>query len=174
MKKILVVIVILSGLYFYLNWKPSTSGIASDIKVDGAIIHKGEKYQSDWGGVEKVEGFVRRKDRHFDSNMPILTYDIVLTSGDYNDANLVTITHNGGGNYSWRYKNKPTGTIVIYHTVPSSLVAQSKLDEIEQGEWVTIVGKISSNNEIKGDSGRFVKLMHSNHKFILVQDVIKK
>ena len=76
-----------------------------------------------------------------------------------------------GGNYFWSSKTQPEGSILFFHTVPNSMRSQSKLDKIKEGDSVEILAKVSENSEISSDSGAFVKLMHSNHKFILVEDV---
>lgn len=171
MRNLIIAAIIVCGLGFYFNWKPSASGIANEMEIGETITYKGTQYISDWAAnSSKINGYLRQKDRHYDKNMPIVTYDLILTSGDYNDPELVKIRNKGGGNYYWSAQKKPEGTLIVYHTVPSSLEAQNKLDYIDQGTTITLVGKISENSEIKGDSGGFVKLMHNNHKFILVGD----
>ena len=174
-KKLIIIALIIFGLYLYFPWKPSTSRIAGEMEFGEVIAYQGEKYKSDWGvDSDEIEGYVRRKDRHFDKNMPIVTYDLVLTSGEYNDPDIVKIRHKGSGNYYWSSHKQPGGTLVFYHTIPSNPEAQNKLDQIDQGATVTLIGRISQNNEIRSDSGNYVKLMHRNHKFILVDDTFEK
>ena len=171
MKNLVIIALLVLGLYIYLAWKPSTSDIANEIQVGETIVYQGKEYLSDWGvSSENIKGYIRRKDRHFDKNMPIVTFDLILTSGEFNDPDVVKIRNKGDGNYFLSADKKPEGTIIVYHAVPFNLDAQKKLDEIEQGETVTLVGKISQNSEIRSNSGSFVKLMHDNHKYILVED----
>ncbi|MCU7926077.1 MAG: hypothetical protein KZQ99_20405 [Candidatus Thiodiazotropha sp. (ex Dulcina madagascariensis)] len=172
MNKLLILIIIGAGLYYYITWNPSTESIVNEMEFGDKMIHKDRTYYSDWSKeIESISGYVRRKDRHYDENFPIITYDLALTTGDYNDPNIVEVRHQGGGNYLWLSKTKPTGTITFYHTVPSSIASQSKLDAINEGDTIEILAKVSKNNEIKNDTGAFVRLMHSNHKMILVSDV---
>jgi len=175
LKKLIIVALILLGAYLYFIWKPSALDIASEMKIGEAIEYQGEKYRSDWGtNSEEIVGYLRRKDRHYDENMPIVTYDIIITTGEFSNPEIVKITNKGGGSYYWRSKRRqPDGTLIVYHTVPATPIVQNKLDEIDEGESVTLVGKISENSEIKSDSDYFVRLGHDNHKFILVEDVIK-
>jgi hypothetical protein len=171
LRKLIVIIVIVAGSYSYLTWKPSASEIAGEMRIGDEISYRGEKYTSDWGGrTEKIEGYLRRMDRHFDKSMPIITYDLVLTSGEYNDPDIVNLRHKGGGNYYWSSKKKPEGSLLVVHTVPATRAVQDKLDRIEQGASITLSGRISQDSEIKTASGGFLKLVHSNHKFILVED----
>lgn len=175
MKQLIIVILIIGGLYLYLDWKPSGSRIAADMDVGEVIIYQGKVYTSDWAmDSEEIEGFLRRKDRHYDKNMPVITYDLILTTGEFSDPEIVKLRNKGGGNYYWRAKKQPEGTLVVYHSVPSSPEAQNGLDRMEQGKHIVLVGSISQNNEIRSNSGEFVKLMHGNHKFILLEKIFER
>ena len=172
--KLVLIALIITGLYLYLTWQPSTLEIANEMEFGEVITYQGKNYESDWAvDSEKIEGHLRRKDRHYDENVPIVTYDLIITTEEYSDPDVVKIRHKGGGNYYWSSSKQPKGTLVVYHTVPSTPEAQNKLDEIEQDATVTLIGKISQNSEIKSDSGSFVKLMHGNHKFILIEDAFE-
>ncbi len=63
---------------------------------------------------------------------------------------------------------------MFYHLIPSSAEIQNKLDDLEVGRAVTLRGKISENNKIVSSDGYYVQLNHSNHKYILVGDVVQK
>lgn len=93
MKKTIIIGICVVAIAFYLNWKPSAIEIARDIEVndrDNQIRHNGLTYTSKWSDESiSVSAFVRRIDRHYDKNMPIITYDFVLTSGDYNNPDIV-------------------------------------------------------------------------------------
>ena len=172
MKKAVIFFVIIVGFYFYFTWKPSTTGIAENMRIGEAITHDGVTYHSEWGEPEEIKGFVRRKDRHYDEYMPIITYDLVLATGEYSDRKLVTIQNKGGGNYYWSAPRQPKGTLVFYHTIPATPTVQKKLDDISLDSTISLRVRVSQNSEIKGDNGNFVKLGHSNHKFIIVEDVL--
>jgi hypothetical protein len=103
--------------------------------------------------------------------MPIVTYDLIVTWGEFSDPDIVRIRSGGGGNYFWRADKRPDGDLTVYHTVPGSVDAQVALDDAETGAEIRITGRISSNNRIEGDDGSLVGVRHSNHKFILVEDV---
>ncbi len=172
MRRLVIIGIIVAGLYYYITWKPSTESIVHDMTFDGIIVYGGQAFHSDWADSSgSISGFVRRIDRHYDESIPIITYDLVLTKGDYSDPRIVKVRHKGGGNYSWLSKTKPKGSIIFYHTVPASVLSQNKLDVLSEGTEIELIGKVSRNSEIKSDSGAMIHLTHSNHKFILVEDV---
>lgn len=172
MKKAVIFLVIIVGFYFYFTWKPSATGIAENMRIGEQITLDGVDYNSEWGEPEIIEGFVRRKDRHYDEYMPIITYDLVLSTGEYSDRDLVKIQNKGGGNYYWSAPRQPTGTLVFYHTIPTTSAIQKKLDDIALDSTISLRVRVSQNSEIKGSNGNFVKLGHSNHKFLIVEDVL--
>ncbi len=172
MRKLVIIGMIVTGLYYYVTWKPSTESIVNDMTFDEPIMYRGKVFHSEWAKrTESISGFIRRIDRHYDENIPIITYDLVITTGDYSDPEIVKVRNNGGGNYSWTSKTKPAGTLISYHTVPASIFAQNKLDALSEGEDVELIAKVSTNSKIKSDSGAFFQLRHNNHKIILVENV---
>lgn len=173
---ILLIVLLAVAAKVYFSWKPDAVNIAREMKHsdNGEITHQGKKYTTDWGSTEKVEGFLRIKERHYDENMPIVTYDLVITSGEYSDPEVVEIESTGGGNFYWRSEIQPKGELVSYHTIPASAEVQKKLDETAEGSTISLTGRISQNSHIQGDDGSFNKLMHNNHKFILIEDVLIK
>ena len=171
MKKAVVFLVVIMGFYFYFTWTPSASGIAEDMRIGEEITHDRITYHSEWGESETIEGFVRRTDRHYEKHIPIITYGIVLSTGEYSDRDLVKIKNKGGGNYQWSAPRQPKGTLVVYHTIPATPAVQRKLNKIEPDETISLRAKVSQNSEIKGSNGSIVRLGHSNHKFIIVEDL---
>ncbi len=173
MSKLLIIALLLGGLYYFTTRPPSTDSIVQGMGFGEQVSYKGQTYSSEWTKqAETIKGDLRRKDRHYDENIPVITYSLVVTTGDYSDPEKVKVQSRGGGNYYWSSKINPQGTIVFYHAVPDSAAAQSKIDAIREGDPVEILAKVSKNSEIKADNGAFVQLMHGNHKFILVEDIL--
>lgn len=172
MKKTLIFIAIVYGVYQYITWKPATLDIANAMEVGELIQFQGNTFQSDWSAKsDNIEAYVRRIDRHYDENIPIITYDFVLTTGEYNDPDIVTLRHKGGGNYYWSAKKQPKGTLVTYHLIPENSYAQGRIDKIAEGDTIKMIGKISQNNKITSSTGAYLQLRHDNHKFILVDEI---
>ncbi len=173
MKKV-IFILIATGLYFFFAWQPSTLDIARQISIDNDISYKDETFYSEWSErPDSIEAYVRRIDRHYDDNFPIITYDFVLTTGDYNDPNIVSIKHKGDGNYyySWGSDKKLNGSIIFYHLIPDGGYIQEEINNINVGDTIKLTGKISTSDKITNNSGAYIKLMHKNHKFLLVNDL---
>lgn len=172
MKVPLLLILAVAGAYWYLNWQPSTTQIAQGMMVTDTIEFEGQSFHSEWSErVTEVEGLIRRKDRHYDANIPIITYDLAVATGDFRDPDIVEIRHKGGGNYFWSSKQKPKGSLIFYHVVPATPYVQTMLDALKVGDTPTLQGRISTNDRISSSSGAMVGLRHSNHKFILVDDL---
>jgi len=175
MKALLIVIIAIGAINWFVNYAPSTKTIVANMTVDENIHHDGVEFKSDWDDdVTEITNYVRQKDRHYDKNMPIVTYNLILTSGEYNDPAIVSIENKGGGNYYWRANKQPQGSIMFYHLIPSSAAIQDKLDRLEVGKAVTLRGKISENNKIVSSDNYYVSLNHDNHKYLLVADVVQQ
>jgi len=172
MRNFLIFSALVYGLYQYAVWKPAALDISSDIEIGEEIQFQGKAFKSDWAEqADSIEAYVRRIDRHYDENFPIITYDFVMTTGEFNDPDIVSIRHKGGGNYYWSAKKQPEGTLVAYHLIPESSYAQGRIDKIEEGDTIKMNGKISKDSKITSSTGGFLQLVHDNHKFILVDDV---
>ncbi|MBL1319741.1 MAG: hypothetical protein COA63_001590 [Methylophaga sp.] len=174
MKNLLIIVLVLGAINWIFTYKSSTATIVNNMTVDENITFKGVEFKSDWDDdVTEITNYLRQKDRHYDKGMPIVTYNLILTSGEYNDPEIVSIENKGGGNYYWRANKQPQGSIMFYHLIPSSAEIQTKLDELEVGKLVTLRGKISENNKIVSSDNYYVSLNHGNHKYILIADVVQ-
>jgi len=174
MKKTLIFIALICGAYQYITWKPSTLEIASGMEVGESIQFQGNTFQSDWSAKsDNIEAYVRRIDRHYSEYIPIITHDFVLTTGDYNDPNIVSLRHRGDGNYnfSWTTRKTPKGSLIVYHLIPVSAYVQRQINNIEMGDTIKMSGKISQDSKITSSTGAFLQLMHDNHKFVLVDEI---
>ncbi len=173
MKKLIIFGIVAVALFQYFKWQPSTEVIANNMGFGEPISYNGQLFYSDWtSDLESIKGYVRRIDRQYDKNIPIITYSLLITTGDFNDPNLVKIRHKGGGNYSWSANTKPNGSLIVYHTIPNNVSSQDKLNSLKEGDSVEILAKMSRNSELKASDGGFFKLLHTNnHKIIRVDDI---
>jgi hypothetical protein len=173
-KKLLIFVALAYGMYQYITWKPTTLDIASGMEVGESIQFQGNTFQSKWSAKsDTIEAYVRRIDRHYSENLPIVTHDFVLTTGDYNDPNIVSLRHRGGGNYyfSWKTRESPKGSLIVYHLIPTSAYVQRQINNIKMSDTIKLSGKISQDSKITSSTGAYLQLMHDNHKFILVDDI---
>lgn len=92
------------------------------------------------------------------SKFAILSHDILITSGDFSDSDLVS-TRVSNHRFIWHPKNgiQPDGSINLLHTVPINQDIFLKLKEIKNGDVVRITGweilRIEGWNSIKEYEG---------------------
>jgi hypothetical protein len=75
------------------------------------------------------------------TSFTILTRDILVTTGDFSNPDLVN-TNVTNHHFTWSSKNgeTPAGTLNLLHTVPMNEVINQKLNAIRFGDFVIIKG----------------------------------
>ncbi len=105
----------------------------------------------------------------------IFTHDILIVSGDYTDANKVSVSvENHQVNITKLVPSAadPVGQVNLLHTVPADLAVYNQLLQVRTGQKVTITGlEISSVQTIANnqDKGVWTDSTHTNS--LLVQKV---
>ena len=172
----LVAIIAVVG-FFLVTRPPSGEKIARQMEISveaGTVFYGGVVYTTKWGQPLTRSGDIRHFIRAYNKRVPIVTFHAVLTTGEFSDPDIVTIDHNGGGNYIWRSKKQPNGTLIALHFVPESDVVFKALRGIDIGDSVEIVGRDEMRGAIEGADGSYLRLGHDNHKFVLVSRVTVK
>lgn len=87
------------------------------------------------------EGLVRHTSPINERAFPLLSHDILVTSGDFSDPSIVR-TSVSNHRFYWysEQQNRPQGTINLLHTVPSSEEIYQQLAEVRKGDRVRIKG----------------------------------
>jgi hypothetical protein len=87
------------------------------------------------------EGLVRHTNIDYEVNFPILSHDILVTSGDYANSALVS-TSVEDHHFTWiPITDAPLqGTINLLHTVPMNEAVEKKLAALQEGEIVKVTG----------------------------------
>jgi hypothetical protein len=87
------------------------------------------------------EGIVRHSSMDHETNFPIISYDILVTSGDFASASLVS-TSVENHHFSWvpLQNSTPKGTINLLHTVPKDQAIEERLVRIKNGDHVIVTG----------------------------------
>jgi hypothetical protein len=90
----------------------------------------------------QFEGLVRHTSRIRERQLRILTHDILVTSGQFAEADQVS-TSVVNHRFRWRSKTgeRPAGAINLLHTVPADPAVYDQLLAIRAGDWVTITGR---------------------------------
>lgn len=113
-------------------------------------------YQYDW--LTTFSGQVRHTSVINSIPFPLLSHDILVTSGEFSDAALVTTSvQNHHFRWSTRLKTRPEGTINLLHTVPASEEIEILLNQIHKGDVVIIAGQEISriNKMVNGQEATF-------------------
>lgn len=93
-------------------------------------------------GVSTFAGKVRHTSVIRQRQFPMLSHDILVTSGDFADPDKVR-TSVANHRFVWRSRNEayPQGRINLLHTVPASEAIHQQLREIRSGQEVIIEGR---------------------------------
>ena len=148
---ILLLAVIGIGGYLYFQANTSFFGLVGTDFDSLTITNAYEKIAADdiyWEvqfegqGESKFIGTVRHVSPIRIDEFRILTHDILVTTGDYADPDLVdtsVINHK----FTWKASNpdKPTGSINLIHTVPATKQVYQDLLSIQPWDIVKITGR---------------------------------
>lgn len=117
------------------------------------ILHQGYQYvtqeysNSTWelmyelNTVQTFSGLVRHTSRISEGKFPMLTHDILITSGDFSDSSLVrTSVMNHRFTWSSQTQERPHGTINLLHTMPKDEDTLNGLYSIKLGDTVIVRG----------------------------------
>lgn len=86
-------------------------------------------------------GLVRHTSPIHENKFPFLTHDILITTGDFADSNLVN-TQVSNHHFYWQSpkNNSPSGSINLLHTVVRDPAIYDQLLQIKSGQRVSILG----------------------------------
>ena len=86
-------------------------------------------------------GVVRHTSRWRDASVPFMSHDILVTTGDFANPDLVR-TSVSNHHFRWRSPDqKPNGTINLLHIFPATEEIYVQLNQIEEWDTVTITGR---------------------------------
>ncbi len=87
------------------------------------------------------EGLVRHASPIHERAFPLLSHDILVTSGEFANPSIVR-TSVSNHRFYWyaQQSNRPSGTINLLHTVPSTEEIYNQLTQIRQGDTVRVKG----------------------------------
>lgn len=155
MKNIIIIAVVALALYYFYPGDNSPESIAKGIYFDGqTITYNEETFQSEWTkSNNRIQGHVRLIESNYNKNMPIITTTLIITTGDFSDPELVRIDKRSNGYmlYQLKPKQKPQGTIVIYHMIPGDISVQNQLSTVQAGDSISLLAKISTSGELRGE-----------------------
>lgn len=172
MKNLLIILIIAFGIY-YLSTQSGASGVANNIEFDGKdVIYKDDVYATQWTSRSKeISGYVREIKAVDMRIMPIVTYSIVATTGDYSNPERVIINKVGAG-YKISYvqaKGMPEGSIIIYHLIPLNADVQKNLERIERGDDFKLTARISKTGLIKSSTAQYQLSSYKPNEYVRIK-----
>jgi len=180
---VLVIIGAVIGTFVYNNVNTDLWGFAAPDFDNFTVMDGYQTIQSDqnqtWQitfeylGTTRFSGLVRHATPIREGKFPMLTHDILVTSGDFADSSKVktsVINHK----FTWfcDCDPYPSGKINLLHTVPASEEIYKQLLQIRSGDMVNISGReILKIDTIKPDGSSGGWWQDSGCNTLLVQSV---
>jgi hypothetical protein len=143
-----------AALLVQRNWLiiSNTLGFEGPVNFDQAMtsnglhdvtLDNGRAYDISYETSSKRDfaGLVRHTSTIHESSFAILTFDILVTSGDFSNPDLVQ-TGVSNHHFTWMSStnSNPAGTINLLHTVPINEEVNQALRSIQNGDTVIITG----------------------------------
>ncbi len=102
-------------------------------------------------------GVVRHVSNWRDEPIPFATHDILITSGEYASAGLVsTSVYNHAVYYRWKSDSRPNGHINLLHIVPKNREIYSQLLLVRDWNMVTISGREIYRIDVFDPAGKYI------------------
>ena len=174
MKKVLIVAVVAALVWYVFLRTPPAQSITQATAIDqgaGTIQFDDTTYEATWADATKYSGDLRYMGRAYSEYAPFITHDAVVTTGEFSDPEIVTIGPMRKGNTWWKAPRQPSGTLVVLHFIPADLGVLDRLNGLGEGDSATFTGHVEADGHITASDGGFLKLMHDNHKIMLVTAV---
>jgi hypothetical protein len=158
---------LLGGVYLYYDTNVDLLGIgrpdfsalrynSNQTRVESAAGSRWEiVYEKP--GPSTFTGLVRHVSPIRLGSFPLLTHDILVTSGDFADPEVVS-TRVSNHHFTWYSpdKSNPSGTINLIHAVPYNEAIYNQLLEIRSGQRATLAGYEILRIDAYRDTGKYL------------------
>jgi hypothetical protein len=139
---------------------------------DGELVWQGETYRGEFSFDEEVDGTVNQLVRSHFPEMPFITHEIVLASGDYLDPDMVQITELKDHEVMARSKvTNPDGELVLVYAIPADARALTDLMKVRKDQYVVVVGDVVQNT-LQDPMGSVSLQSLGNAKVVRVREVL--
>lgn len=168
-----MLVALIAGVYFYMQ-PPSVEGIVREMQIDrqgGEIKYHDVVYSAQWGEEVNHTGDIRYFGRAYYEGVPIFTHDAIVTTGEFSDPDIVEVTPIKDGSMYWTARKQPQGTLIVLHFIPENFSVFESLHSIREGDRVEFIGREETDSSVEASDGDFVKLLHTNHRYLLVSRV---
>ena len=149
---VIMFFLLIVGAFTYTRLNTDFFGLMSPDFAALTIMNQHETIRDEQGASWEItyeghqntafEGHVRHVSFNRINKFPFLTHDILITSGDYADPDLV-YTNVSNHHFYWQSlsSEQPQGSINLLHVVPETEEVYQQLLKIRSGDTVTISGK---------------------------------
>lgn len=171
---ILVAIVVIILAYFLYTAPPDADDIILETNIsisENTIDYQETTYRVEFSERKTLAGDVRYIGRAWLKYTPFVTTDLILTTGEFSDPEIVKIAKVRNSHTSWRADKRPTGTLTFLHIIPRDPAVLDLLSTITEGQEVAIIGRLAEKGAITSPEGQVLRVNNTNHKIILVSDV---
>lgn len=136
------------------------------------LVFEGETFQGTFKMDQEEEGSVNQIVRTSFPEMPFVTHELVLVSGDYGLPDMVGISEVKDHQIIVTPKvDKPDGRILLVHAIPADAKALADLMKIQKNQFVVIIGDIV-NNGLTDSMGSMTLTSSGTAKIIRVREVM--
>ena len=160
------------GVLYCRGPSAKTVVAATYVNVEsGRLEYRGSGFAAEWGEPVVHQGDLRRIERARYKFAPFFTHHAVVTTGDYSDPALVTVSPFRGGSIVWAAQTAPQGTLIVLHFIPYDASILAQLARLDDGDCARFVGREEKDGTIRGDDGAYSRLNSANHRYLLVEAV---
>ena len=139
----------------------------------GDIVLDGKHYNGDWtDDAKSFSGTIQWTGHAAPSAVPLITHEVLVTTGEYSDPKIVQIQPVVDHHTTWTYvaRRMAEGTIHIVHCIPSTPEVYDALGALVAGQSVTIDGELL-RGPLKGTDGSFWQTGKESHPTVFVRSV---
>ncbi len=139
---LLVLAVAVYGVFEFLHIDQPTVISGMSVSQDRVIEYDGSRWRMTFESEEKsiYVGKIRHISRNNERKLPVMTHDLLVTSGDFTEEDKVKtiVIHHV---LVWRGMiNKPSGRINLIHAIPADISIYRKIEKIGYGTIAEIEG----------------------------------
>ncbi len=146
---LLGVALLVAALAFLVFWyrhelfPPDAREVVAEISEGpkGEIVYAGQAFEATLETDAEVEGSVHQVVRASWPEMPFITHELVLVTGDYAKPDIVSISEIEDHTVVIQSNvTNPAGSVWLVHVIPADQNALEQLLRVQKGQYVVLVG----------------------------------
>jgi hypothetical protein len=164
------------GYWLYAGHKTISRGDIARLSFGSTIGEMnldGKRYTGTWSDDARTfAGTIQWTGQAAQSAVPLITHEVVVTTGEYSDPKVVQIQPLEDHHTTWKYvaNRMAVGTIHIVHCIPSTPEIYDALGALKVGQAVAIEGELLQG-PLKGTDGSFWQTGKESHPTVFVRAV---